>query len=372
MSSFVSRVSLASTGSRFCLTFSSWLVGYLAVLPSVGADEPLARFDAPAVLPFVTRMDRVDSEVSVDPRNAMRPLPGERWVDIQIPVTHWLLDSNRALLDEVEYQVVEASGRARVVDFAPRAAMASDLAGNIAVERRDESNFNSHVEFAATGYAAAQVSGNANATRTRSETERYERLAPMRQVVSSGTTQQGRGVLLRLRPAPQQPLEGAFTISITLAVPEQCETLLFRVIGQSVGMVDGGFGAPDRRELLARETLWIAAFEAESYEARQSAEAYARASFDLRRSAFEAQRAERSTHSPLAQVRELFSSEKSELPRGWLEHLLTPGSGSSYRNYAQRLPENVRNSANAYLAQRQQFLEFTSPDRVANHSSSIR
>lgn len=379
MSSFVSHDSVLRSSGMYRQALLSVAILAFALPLNSFAQQPRARFDAPAVAPFVTVAAEGFNAAAYDPNRVSGPLPGERWIDLQIPVTHWLTSGTDVSLDEVEFQIVEASGRGRVIDFSPQAQMASDLAGNIAVERKDELNRNAHLEFAATGYAAVQASGNANVVHNRLETERYERLAPTRQVVASGTTHQGRGVAIRFRPAPQQPLEGAFMITLRMAIPADRETLLFRVIGQSSGQVNQGFGQGSRQEVLAREALWVACFAAESLEARRQADEFVDATLRLRRAACDAQRSEQHAQSPIDQVRQLFRDEKPELPSGWLEHLLTPGSHQTYSQFANRLPVNVRQSADQYLAQRDSFLSrvaaptFTAqPDASAYSGSAVR
>ena len=319
------------------------------------ADETLSRFDAPALLPFVNSLCEPCTE-SDDPYVVQRgPLPGEKWIELRIPVTHWLRDGSAATVAEIEYSIVETTGRARVVDFSPQAQMASDLAGNISVERKDDSTRSTNVDLAGAAYGPVNVGGHANSNQSHSEVERFERLAPTRQVVASGTTQQGRGVSLRVRSATGLPLEGAMEVSLTLAVPESCDALLLRVVGQASGRVRRSFPATDYEGVLGREQLWIAAFAANSTPARQRAEQFASAMHDLRRSAV-THPVRNGSSTPLAQVRRLFREEAPKVPTQWLEQLLVPGSDVHYRGFADGLAAPVREQAETYLARRDEFL----------------
>jgi len=319
----------------------------IPVATTVAQDAGI-RFDVPATLPFVTVTEDSTCDDELPPQ-----LAGRRWVDLDLPVSHWLGATGPEAVDELLVELVEVSGEAMVVDHWPRAQMASDYVGAIAVERTRD--FQQGLKLDLSGGANGAVGGvHAETTMRRGETERFERVAPQQQVVSSGTIQQGRGVAFRFRRSIDLPLEGMQRIRLRLSLPETATNGLLRVECRALA------GAPDsreRRRLVGGERMWVATFDATNVDARHKAERLARASLQLREAAHREMLERRSENrSALKQVERLLTASRERLPQDWLERLLSEGSDSDFGSFADRLSTPTRRSGEVYLATRRELL----------------
>lgn len=192
-----------------------WLAAF-AGAASAAASAPYVEFD----------FARAAACVDVTPPSTIDQYAKIRFVKLILPVS---VRFHGLALDEVDEIDIEISGAAaglRVHDFAPTTQLASDVAQQIettTTTKRARSLDATLGGALPVPYAEliAHVSPSINAGISGSEveTERMNRLPPMRAVVVSGTSSEGRGVFYKLKRSSQFSLEGVHGLSVTFVVP---------------------------------------------------------------------------------------------------------------------------------------------------------
>ena len=197
-------------------SWSSWMwlvLVELSAASSLAASSPGVVFDAPEV---VAARDVTTHEFAV-------LFPGEKLVEIVVPVSVWLRQVSPLDVESVVVALHSPERRLRVVDYAPRTELQSDHLGPIVGQTiaRDDTSAGLQVR-GGWPLAAGVVSGAAQyqTDQQSRRVESYARRAPQTVVVASGTIQQGHGIFVRIQRTPQTALEGEHRLRLIVAVPQ--------------------------------------------------------------------------------------------------------------------------------------------------------
>ena len=172
------------------------------------ADRPRLIFDSPRIV-----------EGNELPE-AVAP-PGERLIELKIPISTYLAAGNPHDLVEVMHRVefADPANATRIVDWSPRTALFSEIAGNVAIEKSEERN--RQLGLTLNSSAIEIVKGGATASLGRKSTTvtRYQKVPQHEVLAASGVLQRGTAAYFRFKPSPQTTFEGSRELCLTLAIP---------------------------------------------------------------------------------------------------------------------------------------------------------
>ncbi len=180
------------------------------------AAAPRVRFD---MAPCVEARDITTAEfTALSPR--------ERLIEADFRISMLVTSGKEDDISEVFVVIESPEQRLRIVDFFPKNALFSDIAGTIKREEKREGSSTYDLGISATAGAPAgpvafdvTPSIGAHFTQSRSASDCYEKLPPKKLVLAAGTTSGGHGVFFKLHPNSQDSLQGAHTYRVVFAAP---------------------------------------------------------------------------------------------------------------------------------------------------------
>lgn len=282
--------------------------------------------------------------------------PGERLWEARLDLSVLARPAAEGRLSQLLVRMEFPRRALRVVDYAPRTTLASQVQGAIRREHQAESSrtFDFHVRGGAPGIGEGQASGS---SRSRSTTnESYEQLPPLKLCVASGTTQRGTGVYFKFQPTPRTTLEGAHELTIWFAAPSAWSGDLLRVRCEAFARDTSIVASLDETVPWGEQDFVTALYRAGDEPGRRAASGVARAEIELRAAIARHRRelAERREGDVVRELAALWGARDQRLPVGWFEQLIY-GSSDGSRSTLDRLPLAVRVAADRYLAARRQL-----------------
>ncbi|MCH7725242.1 MAG: hypothetical protein IH991_01985, partial [Planctomycetes bacterium] len=145
--------------------------------------------------------------------------PDERLVEATFEVSSLIRGDNKDDLIEIFYEVVCRRKDCKVVDYLPRTTLATNLAGNIGIEKKQEQVRSLRIGVSGVLESVVKINGTGDVGSKRNSSVRYELLPPMETVAASGTIGRSTGVYFRLRSSRQTSLEGSKQFVLVLRVP---------------------------------------------------------------------------------------------------------------------------------------------------------
>jgi len=205
-------------------------------------------------------------------------------VSITIPVSSLIESPELLRVDQWLIRVQPRQRTLKVVDYAPRTAVAAETNGPIQVVLSDEDRQSVGLSVDGALALAAGHLGIESAAKA-SESMQYETPPPMEVVVASGTIDRGRGVYFKLRSTAGQVLDGEKRLHVSFAVPPQWRAGLFQiaVTAQSVRRTLGGLDSGVKT--LGSERFMVAAYREGDEQARHLSRRLAIAEQRLRETA---------------------------------------------------------------------------------------
>ncbi|TWT78529.1 hypothetical protein Pla123a_13220 [Posidoniimonas polymericola] len=182
----------------------------------LGGELPVLEFDVPAAL---TCRD-------VTPADYRPALPGDRLLEVRVPVSVVVLRGEVRRVREVIIEIDGAEAGLRVHDFAPNTQLASEQAKDYEVKRTEErregldASLGGALPIAGgTAHLTPSVTTGRSTHTTSTVTE--TRLAPKQAVLVSGAVNRRQGVYFKLRQSSQTTLEGEHELTVTFVAPAE-------------------------------------------------------------------------------------------------------------------------------------------------------
>ncbi|MCA9221027.1 MAG: hypothetical protein KDA71_11915 [Planctomycetales bacterium] len=311
-------------------------------LPSLSAaDPPRVSFD-------VTELVECHE---VTPPEFAAVHPDERLVDAVIRVSSIFGGGNPDDLVEFQYQLESVEQTALIVDYDPKTELASDIAGNITIERKEEGTKGIGLSLSGSHEALAKINGSADFTKKTLESVRYEQLPKLQPVSSSGTLQRGYGVYFKLKATDRTWLEGEKLFRLTLRVPVSWRADYLRITGQAIGVKRGLVRQLDERVVCGRVDSLVTMHLVGDVEARRAADWM----IDRRRQLVSAASQQHSDidrrryPTVFHKVGAAFDVVDPAIASDWLPRLLNTPAGQFHSALPNRLPVDVRVAALDYL-----------------------
>ena len=269
--------------------------------------------------------------------------PSEKLIEAKFEISSLVHERSEELL-ELLYRIESPRLVVRVVDYLPRTKLDTAYAGNVSVDRGNESSRSLGAGVA--GNYQPTLSGNVSASRGNKDTTKYhyELLPPLELVAASGTLRRGTGAYFKIKASPRVALEGSRQFVIVMRVPQARRADYVRVSCEALGGGRGGAYSFGRSRFL------VALYMDGDLEARDAAATFVLAERRLRSIAAAKQR-EISLRSfpsfPFRVVRAL-SVVDPKIPDDWLDQIMSCPPDADPSDFLDHLPQEVLAAAQKY------------------------
>ena len=331
--------------SRFALVQPIWSLALLVGLsgPSAAlADPPRVQFDVPYV---VAARDITSCEFEL-------AYPHEKLIELKLQVSSLLQEGSEADLRQYLFSIVSPQRTMSVVDYLPKTAHETPIAGNLAVEKSDEKTASIGVNVSGKYEASPEAGFNSGVGEKKSSSVRYELLPPLESVTASGTVLRGSGVYFKLKAPDRNQLEGAREVAMTVRVPKNWRADYLHVRCEADGYARSVVRSLDQVVSAGQRDFLVVVYLEGDEQARAIAHATAQRETNLRRIA--AARAARYEAKPsLPKLLALPSaSPKSPMSMEWLSPFIYSGSAAAV---PAKVPAEIREAAAEYEAARREL-----------------
>ena len=272
-------------------------------------------------------------------------------IEVHLPVSLNLVGGDRIEVDQMEIEIAWIRRRWQVTHFSPQTTLHSEIVGTVKVEQRQDQTNGLGVKLSSGYFDMVSGGGNAQHSRSKGETVRFEKTPPQRILVSAGTIQRGTGVRFRLHPSSTTTLEGSHELVVGFSVPADWRAGLLKVTCRVEG----------KRKILGTFSESIEHGEAFTVPVYRAGDA------ECYREAMEMVEAEEALRAAWNRYQKQLGAAESgwfgatsrgpaELPESWVWLLIQSGSDRWLENYARRLPAPVHATARQYVAARNRLL----------------
>ncbi len=319
---------------RHPICFWGSLLLLLGASPKLLAAAPDVRFDTAEVVAC--------RDVTTPEFQAVNP--HERLVEARFRISAMIEDGQLPKGIQCEYQLINPTGRIQVVDYRPQTQQATPLAGNVSIEKKNESNKSLGLSISGSFQNIAHGTAGSDLGTKDTKQIRYELKPPMEAVVVAGTVQRGTGVFFRLRPSPEAGLEGGREFKVVMRVPDSWHGDIIYVRCEAQENRRGNFKS------LGVTRFVVGLYTQGDDDARAAAENLVMAEATLRRTVARRQHdiQKRSVPTLVHKVGALLDIYDPRIPDSWLERLIYgPTSVDQYDFYGY-LPRDVREVADRY------------------------
>lgn len=246
----------------------------------------LSTFAAPSVsqADWWSTASKPHVRFDVRPIAIARPIDASPNLQIDVMVSAMAPTLDPQAMEQWDIQITPRNEFVQIADYAPRTQLASELAGPIDVKSTNEQS-KSFGMTAVGNYGPAHADAGLDQGSKSIHSTSFQKVAPMRAVIASGTVDRGRGVFFKLRAAEQQVLEGEKQFGITLSVPAtwRADLLDVKIKGERKTRPFGAFS--DEIEIVGEAHFVVATYRKGDTEAGTWARNLAASEDNLRDSA---------------------------------------------------------------------------------------
>jgi hypothetical protein len=341
------------TFGRVCAGSLGCLIAMVATLPepALHAAPPQVRFDVGYTVGCRDVTSAEFREMN----------PDERLMEAKFQVSSLVQDGAEGDLIQYMYRIESPDRSVQIVDFLPKTTLASDFAGNVGIEKKQENSKSLGLSLVGSYDHLAKISGGTDHSAKDTSIVRYELLPSMDLLAASGTIQRGCGVYFKLKPSPRTSLEGAKDFVIVMRVPRQWRGDYVHLRCEATGY-RRSVVRPLDEPLNCGERDFIIALYAEGDElAKATAAQYVQTEAELRRTVALNRRDiyKRSYPTVAHEFGSLFSLVEPKIPDTWLERLLLSAPPASPDEIDRNLPSDVRNAVSRFAASKSQLQQLS-------------
>lgn len=280
--------------------------------------------------------------------------PDEKLVEAQIEVSSLIRQGNESDLLQYFYRFDSPRRTLRIVDYLPNTTLASDVAGNTTIEKKQESTKGFGATIAAPLEWPVKLAGSGELATKMLDSTRYELVPPMTAVAASGTLDRGYSVYFKLKPSRSTSLEGAKHFAMTFRVPRSWRADYVHLSCNAAGVVKGLLGPLDEQFVCGRRKFVVALYAEGDSSAKAAAECLVRAESELLKS-ISANRKElerRFYPTVVHRVGAMFEGTSASLPDNVAEAIVYGGQPPDKELLELRLPAEVRQAVAKYTVAR--------------------
>jgi hypothetical protein len=280
--------------------------------------------------------------------------PDERLVEAQIEVSSLIRQGNEGDLLQYFYRFDSPRQTLRIVDYLPKTTLASDLAGNVTIEKKQESTKGLGATVTAPFEWPVKLAGSGELATKTLDSTRYELVPPMTAVAASGTLDRGYSVYFKLKPSRSTSLEGAKHFAMVFRVPHNWRADYVHLSCTASATVQGLLGPLDEPFVCGRRKFVVALYAEGDASAKAAAERLVRAESELLKS-LSANRKElerRFYPTVVHRVGAMFEGVSASLPENVAEAIVYGGQTPDRQMLELRLPAEVRQAVAKYSVAR--------------------
>lgn len=340
---------LTFNANRFAPSPYSWvLLLLLSYSSSAFASDPVVRFDANRL---------VAAQVIPTPDGAI-PV-GAKLVEAVFPVSAVLVRGDERDVSYYIFRIESQNWNPQVVGYLPRVEAIAEYAGNVAVDRKTQTDAN--IVFKGTSGPSWGFNANLDAKYNYQDvaTEKYERLPPQQTVLVSGTSDRGGGAFFKIIPSPQRTPDGGREFVLRMLVPENWRGGMMQVTCFAFAKAEAPWGS--EQYPCSQAGFLVGLYDGRDWNARSQMENYLNSIEQLHQAKQNnEERLQRASYNnPLESLGVALQVKKPDIPRDWTSDLLLYGDRGNFKQYYYRLPPEVRAAADNYLAERARTTELT-------------
>jgi hypothetical protein len=327
----------------------NWAAVVLASLVPqfAGAAPPQVIFD---VTPVVACRD-------VTPEEFAAANPDERLVEARLQVSSLIHSGDEDDLLQYFYRFVSPAQSLRFADYTPKTTLASDVAGNVSIEKKKETTKGIGMTLSGPSDLPIKVAGSGDVGAKSLDAVRYDLVPPMTAVAASGTILRGYGVYFKLRPSRGTSLEGEKEFTLVLRVPRGWRNDFLHLSCTASGVQKGVVPPLNENIVSGRRQFLVALYAEGDAAAKTAAERLADAEWALVKTiAAHRREIENRCYPTIAhKVGMLLEVIPPNLPHDWAERVLYGPPLAETDPFTRRLPEEVREAVVEYTIARREF-----------------
>lgn len=351
-------VHLAAIGRRFPRTagmLAATVLGLLlcgdglSVASSLGtkvAAAELVTFDVPRTVDF-------------------QPVAGGPWgpaptgmADFEMCMPVSTLVRETAHVDELFLRIDFPMGFVEIVDYLPRTAMETNVAGKISVEQRSENG--QTVGLSASGAYDKLITGNATAGVNSKDSlaVKYDLLPPLELVTATGTLHRRSAAYFKFKASSRGTLEGERKVVLVLRAPLAWRAGYAVVTCRAEGKRTNVPPLEDPRWHTQRSFL-VAVYRRGDAQAQAVARQFSVSEQQLVASAgsVSSQVGRLSSRTSLYRLAAWFDLADPKVPPDWLDKIIWLPPDADVPTFVRHLPEETRKAIEQFLKAKQQLYE---------------
>lgn len=261
----------------------------------------------------------------------------ERLVSCTLQVSALITDGKTDDIAELLYEAVAPEQRMVVHDYAPRTTLATDVVGNINVQKANSDGKRASIGLNGTFQSIIRADASGGAESSESTSKNYEVLPPQELIAAAGTANRGRGVYFKLKPSAQTSLEGAREFQLILRVPNDWRGDYLRVSCRA---------RTARGENAGQASFLVPLYDQDDLQAKRLA-------INLNRRERELLTITASYRGQVDRMRKPtvmheLALARPEIPANWLVQVLAANAGSPTLPFEKRLPPAVQSAITKY------------------------
>ena len=280
--------------------------------------------------------------------------PDEKLIEVLIEVSSLIRQGKESDLLQCLYRFDSPRRTMRVVDYTPKTTLASDVAGNVTIEKKQETSKGLGVTVTAPFNGPAKLGGSGDMGKKTLDSTKYELVPPMTAIAASGTLERGYSVYFKLKPSRKTSLEGARPFTLVLRVPHRWRADYVHLSCTASTAAQGLLGPVDKESVCGQQKFVVALYAEGDASAKAAAERLVRAESDLLKTiSANRQELEKRFYPTLVhRVGALLDGAASTLPADVAEAIVYGVRWPNKDMFDLRLPAEVRQAVARYTVAR--------------------
>ncbi len=157
----------------------------------------------------------------VTPEKCAKAHPHLKVIEAKFRISAGFVEGGEATTEDFVYMITGPDLRMKVLDFLPNTTLESTAADDRIEVTDSTENADALTGETRVSYSIISLGASKNLSNKKTESNHYERVAPKKLVLASGTINRGYGVFYKLRPSAGVSLEGAKEFVLLCLVPKE-------------------------------------------------------------------------------------------------------------------------------------------------------
>lgn len=183
----------------------------------VSARESVLATDTKVLFDIPSKVECQD----VTPEKCAQMHPHLKVIEAKFRISAGFVEGGEATTEDFVYMITSPDLRLKILDFLPNTTLESSTADD-RIEVTDSTESGDALSGdTRVGYSVISLGGSKSTSSKKTNSNHYEKVAPKKLVLASGTVHRGYGVFYKLRPSAGVSLEGAKEFVLLCIVPKK-------------------------------------------------------------------------------------------------------------------------------------------------------